>query len=818
MSRIVTCLTEEHSHELVLLAAVLCALAALTGISLLSRARASAERWRLAWLAMAAATTGCGVWATHFVAMLAYQPGLPMAFDFHLTLLSVLVAVLMAGAGFAIVVYGTSWRHTLAAGAVVGLGIAGMHFTGMAAVELQAEIGWNLPMVAAAVLAAVILSALAMRALIDDQGRRSILKATGLLTLAIVALHFTAMGAIELTPSLLLPLPDPVGSQGWLAVGVAAATIAILGMGLVGAIFDRHLARRTAEEADRLQGLVNATFEGIAIHADGILLDANESLGRLLGYPIAELIGRPVLALVPQDQVPLVMAKIDAGAEEPYESRLVRRDGSEVEVELLGRSFDYQGRPARVAAVRDMTERRRAEERIRHLAHHDGLTGLPNRMLFRDRLEQALAAARRSADVVVVLGLDLDRFKEINDLHGHAAGDELLAQVSMRLGAELRQGDTLARLGGDEFAVIQPGIDHADAAPALAQRLIDTIADPFQLAGQQVQIGVSIGIAVYPGDGQDAETLLRNADLALYRAKADGRGTLCSFEPEMDARLQARRQLERELREALVRGELTLHFQPLADTGDRTITAFEALVRWSHPVRGLIPPAEFIPLAEDSGLILGLGEWVLRAACSQAASWASPLRVAVNLSPAQFAHGDLPGLVQRVLRETGLAPERLELEITEGVLIKDSERALAILRQLKAIGVRIAMDDFGTGYSSLSYLQRFPFDKLKIDQSFVRLSEQSADSRAIIRAVIGLGKSLGMPVVAEGVETAGQLSLLAGECCDEVQGYLIGRPVPPEQIGRFLNGAAGGAGRCEAMPAHDAGAAMAEVVGARDQG
>ncbi|HMR32610.1 MAG TPA: EAL domain-containing protein [Geminicoccus sp.] len=735
---------------------------------------------------MAAATAGCGIWATHFVAMLAYRSGLPMAFDLWLTLLSVLVAVLVSGAGFAVALHAASSARALLAGAVVGLGIAAMHFTGMAAVELQAGIGWDVPVVAAAILAAMALAALAMRILVESRGRAGILGSTLFLTLAIVALHFTAMGAVVLTPSPLLPVPDAVDSQGWLALGVAAATIVILGMGLVGAFFDHHLARRTAEEAGRLQGLVNATFEGIVIHADGIVLDANESLGRLLGYASADLVGRRVVDFVPVHQVALVTGKIEAGDGEPYESRLIRRDGSEVEVELLGRSFDYQGRQARVAAVRDITERRRAEERIRHLAHHDGLTGLPNRLLFRDRLGQALAAARRAGEVVAVLGLDLDRFKEINDLHGHAAGDELLVQVSMRLGAELRQGDTLARLGGDEFAVIQPGLSHADAAPALAQRLIDTIADPFRLMGQQVQIGVSIGIAVYPGDGQDAETLLRNADLALYRAKADGRGMLCSFEPEMDARLQARRQLERELREALARGELMLHFQPLADTGDGAVTAFEALVRWPHPVRGLIPPAEFIPLAEDSGLILGLGEWVLRTACREAAAWPSPLRIAVNLSPAQFAHGDLPGLVQRVLHETGLPAQRLELEITEGVLIKDNDRVLAILRRLKAIGVRIAMDDFGTGYSSLSYLQRFPFDKLKIDQSFVRLAEESADSRAIIRAVIGLGKSLGMPVVAEGVETSGQLDLLAGESCDEVQGYLIGRPVPSEEVGRFL--------------------------------
>ncbi len=788
MIRTFTCLTEEHSLALVLLAAFVCGLAAITGISLLGRARASPGRWRTTWLAMAAATTGCGVWATHFVAMLAYNPGLPFAFAPGLTLASVLVAVAASGGGFALVVFGGSLLYPPLAGGIVGLGIAAMHFTGMAAMRLQAEMGWHLPTAAMAVVLAAGIGAAAMTAFARRRHVGGLLASAGLLILAILALHFVAMGAVELTPTPLLPVPDSRLSQGWLALGVATATIAILSMGLAGAILDRHLAQRSADEATRLQGLVNATFEGIVIHAEGRVLDANEALGRLLGYRREELLGQPVLEFVAAEQVPLARAKIAAGAEEPYELQLLRRDGSRIHVEMLGRSVSYQGRIARVAAVRDTTERRRAEEHIRYLAHHDGLTGLPNRALFRDRLEQALAAARRDGHVVAVLCLDLDRFKEVNDLYGHANGDELLRQAGMRLRAELRQSDTLARLGGDEFAIVQPGIRDPAAAVLLAERLIATIADPFVTLGQETMIGVSVGIALFPQDGIDVESLLRGADLALYRAKSDGRGTCRTFEPEMDARLQERRQLERELRETLARGGLTLHFQPVADTEGGDITAFEALVRWPHPQRGMIPPADFIPLAEESGLILALGEWVLRTACAEAIGWPAAMRIAVNLSPAQFSHGDLPGLVRRVLDETGLEARRLELEITEGVLIKDSERALTILRQLKALGVRIAMDDFGTGYSSLSYLQRFPFDKLKIDQSFVRLAEHSADSRAIIRAVIGLGKSLGMPVVAEGVETTGQLDLLAGERCDEVQGYLIGRPMPAERLGRLIGG------------------------------
>jgi diguanylate cyclase len=315
---------------------------------------------------------------------------------------------------------------------------------------------------------------------------------------------------------------------------------------------------------------------------------------------------------------------------------------------------------------------------------------------------------------------------------------------------------------------------------------VAAVAEPFDLDGEGMVIGVSIGIAIFPADGGDAEALLRNADTALYRAKADGRGTYRMFEPAMDARLRARRALEYDLRQALAQQQFELHYQPQAETRSNRVTGFEALIRWRHPQRGVIPPGEFIPLAEGTGLIVPLGEWVLRTACAAATGWPQHVRVCVNLSPVQFARGGLAELVDEVLRAHCLAPARLELEITEGVLIKDSEQALQTLHQLKALGVRISMDDFGTGYSSLSYLQRFPFDKIKIDQSFIHALESDPDSAAIVRAVIGLGRSLKMPVIAEGVETEEQLDLLRREHCEEIQGYLIGRPLPLEHCAGFF--------------------------------
>jgi diguanylate cyclase (GGDEF)-like protein len=378
------------------------------------------------------------------------------------------------------------------------------------------------------------------------------------------------------------------------------------------------------------------------------------------------------------------------------------------------------------------------------------------------------------------LCLDFDRFKEVNDVFGHATGDEFLRQISKRLQSAVG-GAFLARIGGDEFVVIatddggQPG-----AVESLAERLLDAADENIVANGHTVRAGISIGIAVFPIDGADTATLVANADAALYRAKSEGRGRYRFFEANMDKSLRERRVLQQDLQSAIARKELEVHYQPQARI-DGEVVGFEALLRWQHPKRGMIPAGTFIPLAEESGLIVAMGEWIMREACRQAASWPKAMNVAINLSPVQFRHGDLPGLVHSVLLETGLSPARLELEITEGVLIGDFSRAVSILRRLKALGVRIAMDDFGTGYSSLSYLQSFPFDKIKIDRAFITNLERNPQSATIIRAVIGLARGLKVPVVAEGVETDDQLAFLSKERCDEIQGYLVGRPLPIEE-------------------------------------
>jgi len=436
----------------------------------------------------------------------------------------------------------------------------------------------------------------------------------------------------------------------------------------------------------------------------------------------------------------------------------------------------------------DVTDRRQTESRMAHMAYHDGLTDLPNRAAFLKALAQMIEACAGSSEEFAVLCVDLDGLKEVNDVFGHATGDKLLVEVARRIQAGAR-GGVVARLSGDEFGLIIDG-KQPFSGIALAEKLFEAMSNEFQIDGKSVRTGITTGISVFPHNGADAASLLANAGAALFRAKAKSRGTISLYEPEMDQQIRDRRVLHQDLSVAIKNGELSLYFQPQAMSGktvaESEIIGFEALARWLHPVRGMVSPVDFIPLAEESGLIVEMGEWILRQACREAASWPKPLQVAVNLSPAQFMHGDVVGLVHAILLETGLAPGRLELEITEGVLIEDFDRGLALLRRLKALGVRISMDDFGSGYSSLSYLQAFPFDKIKVDRTFVVNLGRNPQSAAIISAVIDLGHGLDMSIVAEGVETAEQLAFLAEEGCDAVQGYLIGKPLPIVQYAALV--------------------------------
>jgi diguanylate cyclase (GGDEF)-like protein/PAS domain S-box-containing protein len=544
----------------------------------------------------------------------------------------------------------------------------------------------------------------------------------------------------------------------------------------------------TQADLDRARNFLDVVIENIPTPV--LVKDArdlryvivNRAAERLFGVGRSELLGKTCRDIYPWEEAAGIIARderaLRRGGEITVREALLHPLSGEPRsvIEKMLTINDAGGRPQYlVLVVDDVTEQKRSAERIAFMAHHDPLTSLPNRVRFGERLAAAFEGAVQSDDGFAVLCIDVDRFKEINDVFGHGVGDEFLKTVAQRL-QQAAGSAFLARLGGDEFTMISPVGPQPATAEALVDRLFDAVCGDVEIDGHQTRISLSVGISVFPADGADASTVLGNADAALYRAKREGRSTFRFFDSEMDRRTRERHALQHDLRAAIGRGELVLHYQPQARMKGQII-GFEALIRWVHPVRGLILPGSFIPAAEENGLIVQIGEWTLREACREAASWGAPLQIALNLSPVQFRYGDLAGLVHRVLLETGLSPGRLELEITEGALVGDS-RAVSTLRRLKALGVKIAMDDFGTGYSSLSYLQAFPFDKIKIDRSFIMNLGNSPQAVTIVRAVIGLARGLDLPVIAEGVETKDQLAFLTSEDCDEVQGYLIGRPRP----------------------------------------
>ncbi len=563
---------------------------------------------------------------------------------------------------------------------------------------------------------------------------------------------------------------------------------------------------------ERLRRLADASFEALVIHRDGRILEVNSAFADLFGRASEEVLGSPVVSLFPESARAAVALQLAVDNETPYETDALLADGSEAAVELIGRTVPYPDDvPARATAIRDIRERRAIQERLARQSFYDTLTGLPNRSLFMDRATHALGWAHPDeATPLAVLLFDLDRFKVINESLGHAVGDQLLAAVGRRLADVLRPADTLARLGGDEFAVLVDGLAGEAAAEGLARRMIEALASPFVVEGRDTYVAASVGVAMSRAGGQSAADLLREAEIALYRAKADASDRVAMFHPRMSASSMDRLELELDLRLAIERDELRVHYQPLVDLGTGRTLGHEALVRWEHPTRGLLGPLSFIPLAEETGLILAIDDVVLAEACRQARAWqrADPrladLVVAVNLSARQFARPDLAARIAAVLAETGLPPAALELEITESLAMSDAEATGVTLRALHELGVRVALDDFGTGYSSLAYLSQLPLDVIKIDRSFVAGLHGSPANLAIVRAVVGLAQGLGIAVTAEGIERDDQLAALRDLGCDRGQGFLFARPTSAAETGRVL--------LAGVAAAHAAGAEAAEAV------
>ncbi|MDQ3281511.1 MAG: EAL domain-containing protein [Acidobacteriota bacterium] len=545
-------------------------------------------------------------------------------------------------------------------------------------------------------------------------------------------------------------------------------------------------ALRASEERYRLMA-DNSTDLISRTTARGVFVYASDAVRVLLGYEPGELIGRSVFeVVVPEDRHIVRRFSVelqDPGAARTFSYRAQRKDGSFVWFETTSRGIvnAETGQVEIVSVSRDISERRHAEEQIEYQAYHDALTGLPNRLLFRDRLTMALAHAKRQQAQLAVMFLDLDRFKYVNDTLGHSLGDELLRAVAARLRSVLRDGDTIARMGGDEFTVLLTDASNAEDAAKVAQKLLDTVAHPLRVEGHELYVTTSIGIALFPDDGDSAEALLKSADSAMYRAKEIGRNSYQLCTRAMNSRAAERLSVENALRRAVERDELVLHYQPLVRLEDRGVAGYEALLRWNRAGYGLVPPATFIGIAEETRMIVPIGEWVLRNACLQAKRWQSErnphLRMAVNLSPRQFQQSDLCDVVAAALSESGLEPRYLELEITEGTAMLNTDRTMATLAALRELGVRIAIDDFGTGHSALSYLRRFPIDRVKIDREFIQEIGTSRSNRAIVSAIAAMAHGLDLVVTAEGVETEEQVAFLVEQRCEEVQGFLFGRPV-----------------------------------------
>ncbi len=774
-----TCIVNAHDLRLVGLAVVICALASFSAITLLHHVRKSTGDMRHIWLAVSATATGFGIWATHFIAMLAFSPGIPSAYNIVLTFLSLVAAIVLTGFGLATALSKTVPGATWIGGIVVGSGIAVMHYTGMAAFEIPGRVVWNPWLVAASIAFGGLLGAPALYTGLRSVTIKARACSAALLTAAIASHHFTAMAAVSIVPDPRIMVPDSALPTSWLAGAVALASFGIIVLALAGLALDLREQKRGELEAERMRGLANAAVEGLVVCDGEVIATVNNSFAKLVGTGVEDVVGARLETYLPDESARL---RLLGHLDQPLETELRRNDGSAIPVELILRPVDFAGKLHHAIAVRDLRARKKAEQHIRFLAHHDALTGLPNRRSFDKKLDAEIEQALATGQRVAVLCLDLDRFKEVNDLFGHAAGDTLLQTVARCVSGVLDRNQMIARLSGDEFAIILPGVSSPSIAGRVADNILEVLRTENAKSATAALVSTSIGISICPDDGADRHTLLSHADTALYRAKLEERGTYRFFEAAMGEEVRDRRRIEHDLRHAVSRRELRLVYQPLRELKSGAVTGFEALLRWTHAERGDISPSVFIPIAEESGAILQIGDWVLRTACREAAGWSPTLTVAVNVSAAQLHAPNFAQLVHEVLLQTGIPAHRLELEVTETALVRDFNRALTTLRQLKTLGVRIAMDDFGTGYSSLSNLRAFPFDKIKIDRSFIKSVDVNEQAATIVRAVLGLGRGLGLPVLAEGVETTGELAFLHSELCAEAQGYLLGRPA---EIGSF---------------------------------
>jgi diguanylate cyclase (GGDEF)-like protein len=763
MTRLVSCITEQHNWPLLLVAVCVCAAGNLAAVFMLSRARQCVKAHRNLWLVIAGTVLGGTIWATHFIAMLSYS--IPVSYQVMETGLSIVVAVTISCLATFTSLYIPGRQGAVVAGIFLGLAIATMHAIGLSAISASVFLDADLTTSVAAWVLGEAFAVASMLLLSGQITGKRLVSAALLIACAVCTHHMVSMSGLSVTPldtggAEALTLFDRVG----IAVGVCIVSSLLIAAGIAALFFDRHLTD--------VKGLANATFEAVVLARGGKIVHANERFAALTGKPVAEL---KYLAL---------------------SDFLIERNGSQgtlkslsgpLPIEIVEGVIEYRGRETSVFGLRDISERLETNRQLSHLASHDPLTGLLNRRSFSSQSEEAIAEARAGGTSVALLTLDLDRFKSINDVHGHADGDLVLQQVAEVLNTSFAGAAISGRIGGDEFSVLLPGFQSIEAQHT-ASAFMTEFQSTFGKHGKAAALGVSVGIATFPEHGTGLKELQNNADAALYRAKTLGRGIVCAFDRFLDQQLRTRRRLEEELRGAVDAGELFLLYQPIVDGATAEIRGYEALLRWRHPIYGVLSPAVFIQAAEESGSIVAIGNWVLEEACRQAASWNDGLFVAVNVSARQLLCSNLVDHVTTALKRSRISPDRLELEITETSLIEDRAEVAGSLEALKLLGVKLVMDDYGTGYSSMSSLRRYPFDKVKIDRGFVAALGEDPVAEVIIDSALALGKSLGLIVVVEGVETEHQRARLAGKSPGLLQGFLFGRPEPiPSSIASVRN-------------------------------
>lgn len=771
------CIVYEHDYRFLILAVFLCLFSSFTAVSLQQRARLSEGQQQRNWIIFSAITIGAGIWATHFVAMIAYDAGMPVSYSILSTLGSIVVAIVISGIGFAYAALRRGKTVRATAGAIVGVGISSMHFLGMAGMQVRGTFHHETEFVVVGVLAGIFFGSLAVLSMHKTHDIIRYFVSSTLLTLAICSLHFTAMAGLVVTYDPSVEMVQARVSQELLGGGAALIAAGLLSSSFFSSFKGQNEAFKQAQEKQSFRRLADASLEGIVVmDNEGLVLNANHSFCEMIGKKLPAIRKHDIWSFFSGVASNQSIPSLAAENVKMEEARLLAKDDKAIPVELFFRVVETDSGVSYVTVVRDISDQRLAESKINYLTNYDALTGLVNRHLFMDRLHHAAQVSASKGEDIAIFYIDIDSFKEINSLYGNVVGDAILAKVSKRLSAAVPATSTLARFGADQFCLLSENIKDSSDTVSIAENLTDAFLVPLVTEQGEIPISISVGVAVEPVDENDPDSLLSQAEIALKRAKKHVGNSYRFYEDQFDQTIVRRRRLKRDLQAAITQDEISLVYQPQFECLDGRVTGFEALVRWMHPELGFISPEEFIALAEESNQINTLGAWILDAACKEASSWHKELTIAVNLSPVQFQQGTLVETVQETLSRYNLDPQRLELEITEGVLISDAEKALALLNQLKDMGIKLAMDDFGTGYSSLSYLQTFPFDKLKIDKSFVQVMLESDHKLNIVRGMIGLARGLKMPVLAEGVETEGQYAILRAEGCSEVQGYYLGKP------------------------------------------